>query len=337
MTQQTKSTMPSDDPQPSRSSDANLDFGPDSIMLDNSDAQAIHVENMAFLKNCGEDEIMEEQQRLLGTLDSSLVKFLQEKRKKKMENIAEGKCFLIFCWVFGTFNYSRRIRPLAPAANDVEMHEQPHPMPDLKVLNNETSKNWLHFDVIETDKLEWMRDLPAAMPELMPGQTYEARFDWKGVLLPFQLTENESTSSELFLHGDDAQRPGYTLQELFRLARSTVMQQRLSALGSIGGILSIYTQGYYDGIFELPISKIFFLLRYAFDDNTPAMLEVTAKALATLIYNETDEVRCVDLFGRWTISSHFILLLVDFIGYNVWLLVGFYWTDAGNAPRRWPR
>lgn len=178
----------------------------------------------------------------------------------------------------------------AGAANDVEMIESTNQIPELEVLKNDASKAWLHFDVIETDKLEWMRDLPVTMPELKPGQSYEARFDWKGVLLPFRLNEQESTSSELFLHGDDAHRPGYTMQELFRLARSSVMQQRLSALGAIGGILSIYNQGYYDGIFELPISKIFFLLRYAFDDNTPAMLEITAKALATLLYNEADEI-----------------------------------------------
>lgn len=170
------------------------------------------------------------------------------------------------------------------------MTEKSNQVPELEVLKNDASKAWLHFDVIETDKLEWMRDLPVTMPELKPGESYEARFDWKGVLLPFRLNEQESTSSELFLHGDDAHRPGYTLQELFRLARSSVIQQRLSALGSIGGILSIYNQGYYDGIFELPISKIFFLLRYAFDDNTSAMLEVTAKALATLLYNEADEI-----------------------------------------------
>lgn len=54
--------------------------------------------------------------------------------------------------------------------------------------------------------------------------------------------------------------------------------------------MSIYNQGYYDGIFELPISKVFFLLRYAIDDNTPAMLEESAKALSALFYNETDEV-----------------------------------------------
>lgn len=69
-------------------------------MLDNNDAQAIHKENVEFLKKCGEDEILGEQQRLLGTLDSSLVKFLQEKRKKKMNKFAEGTYAFVCHWEF---------------------------------------------------------------------------------------------------------------------------------------------------------------------------------------------------------------------------------------------
>lgn len=69
------------------------------------------------------------------------------------------------------------------------------------------------------------------------------------------------------------------------------MQQRISAIGSVAGILNIYSQGFYDTVLELPISKIFFLLRYAFDDNIPAILEITSKALATLFYCESDEVK----------------------------------------------
>lgn len=290
MTQQTKVPPSPECIQSNKLSDVNLNFGSDSIILDNADAQAIHKENTDFLKNCGVDEIMNEQQRLLGTLDPSVVKFLREKREKKLKNIAEGKLYRSVSIENADTRLNITCRTVPATADDVEMIETQKQMPELDVLKNDASKNWLNFDVIEIDKLEWMRDLPTTMPELKPGQSYEARFDWKGVLLPFRLNENESTSIELFLHGDDAHRPGYTMQELFRLARSTVMQQRLSALSSIGGILSIYNQGYYDGIFELPISKIFFLLRYAFDDNTPAMLEVTAKALATLLYSETDEI-----------------------------------------------
>ena len=71
------------------------------------------------------------------------------------------------------------------------------------------------------------------------------------------------------------------------------MQQRISAISSITGILNIYHQGFYDEVLEIPISKIFFLLRFAFDDNAPSMVECTTKALATLFYNETDEVKSI--------------------------------------------
>lgn len=251
-----------------------LVFGETSHIVENADAASIHKENAKFLQSFGENEILEERNRLLGTLDPSLVQFLKGKRKQNLMKITEN------------------------VSDDAEMKEVNEVKPeaettlDIGVLKDENSKNWLHFDVIEPAKLEWMRDLPKNMPELKPGEQYEARFDWKGVLLPFNTKEDDatSTSTELYLHGDDSHRPGYTLQELFRLARSTVIQQRISALRSVGGILSIYNQGYYDGIFELPISKLFFLLRYAFDDNTPAMLEESAKALSALFYNETDEV-----------------------------------------------
>lgn len=68
-----------------------------------------------------------------------------------------------------------------------------------------------------------------------------------------------------------------------------MIQQRNAALFSIAGILNIYNQGFYDGVIELPISKIYFLLRFAFDDNTQSLLETSSKALATLIYNDSDE------------------------------------------------
>lgn len=255
----------------SGSSESKLDFGKKSHIVQCPDAGTIHKENSEYLQKIDENHILAEQKRLLDTMDPSIVKFLKEKRKA-----------------------AHKIQEIA--SNHIEMGEKKpkiESMPsNIDLLEDENSKKWVHFDVIEPAKLEWMRDLPNSMPELKAGEQYEARFDWKGVLLPFKPTENDSTaaSTELYLHGDDAHRPGYTLQELFRLARSTVVQQRVSALRSVGGILSIYNQGYYDGIFELPISKVFFLLRYAFDDNTPSMLEESAKALSALFYNETDEV-----------------------------------------------
>lgn len=186
------------------------------------------------------------------------------------------------------------------AATNEFLQELPPSNPAVELLEKSTAEQWIHFDVVEKDKLKWMQDIDMQASKLKPGEKFEARFDWKGVLLPYSLADiqnveqkNVSDDRELYLHGDEPHRPGYTLQELFRLARSNVMQQRVTAFNAIAGILNIYQQGFYDQVLDLPITKIFFLLRFGFDDNTPAMLEVVSKALSYLFYNETDEVNSV--------------------------------------------
>jgi hypothetical protein len=163
-------------------------------------------------------------------------------------------------------------------------------IPALDFLNSDVAKNWLHFDVFEPEKLEWTKNIEQTFANLKENETFEARFDWKGFLLPYIDREDSSKDDrELYLHGEDPHRPGYALQELFRLARANVLQQRVSALNAIAGILNIYNQGYYDEILELPISKIFFFLRFALDENTPAIVEAASKGLSYLFYNDTDE------------------------------------------------
>lgn len=170
--------------------------------------------------------------------------------------------------------------------NNEEPVEKPLIVEEL--LSQKSSENWLNFDKVEKGKFEWMKDLPEKISKLKPGEKFEARFDWQGVLLPY--TEDRKVDDrELYLHGDEPFRPGYTLQELFRLARSKVMQQRISAFKAIGGIMNIYNQGFYDDILDLPISKIFFLLRFGLDENALSSLEVCSRALAAMLYNDTDE------------------------------------------------
>lgn len=81
-----------------------------------------------------------------------------------------------------------------------------------------------------------MKDIPNQIPKLKPNELYEARFDWKGVLLPYTITSAEEKIAggktikddrELYLHGDDVHRPGYTLQELFRFARYIIYVLKL--------------------------------------------------------------------------------------------------------------
>lgn len=232
--------------------------------------QGIHEENLKVLSQMSHEEIMAEREKLLKSMDSKLVEFLKSKKR----NVEQP-----------------RVKE-PPKVSEPKKTAFVEELPSLQFLKEEKSKNWLNMDVIEPEKLEWTRDVEKMNKVLKPGESYEARFDWKGFLLPYTIEEDKNEQKddrELYLHGDEVHRPGYTLQELFRLARSTVLQQRVSAINAISGILNIYNQGYYDGILELPISKIFFFLRFALDENTPAIIEVSIKALSYLFYNETDE------------------------------------------------
>lgn len=56
-----------------------------------------------------------------------------------------------------------------------------------------------------------------------------------GELLPY--CENQMTEG-LYHHGEEPHRPGYTLQEIIQLSRSSVLQQRTTALYTLANILN---------------------------------------------------------------------------------------------------
>ncbi|KAH8397424.1 hypothetical protein KR222_003676 [Zaprionus bogoriensis] len=260
---------------------AALASGCSAIVQDPKLTAEIHAENVKLMSQLSVEQIMAERQQLLSSLDPSLVELLAKKRQAQQQAAASPK---------PSSSETPTCSAAFPPAASIALSSS---NPAHELLQQSEQGNWLNFNLIEEHKLDWMREIPAKLAELKPGQQFNARFDWKGVLLPHSLQEQaqqQLDERELYLHGEEPERPGYTLQELFRLARSTVLQQRISAFGAIAGIFSIYNQGFYDQVLELPISKIFFLLRFGLDDNTPAQLEVVSRALARLFYNETDEV-----------------------------------------------
>lgn len=154
-------------------------FGHSSHILRNDKNNEIHKENVEFLKNHSEAEILREQQKLLDSMgmymgiwvnrhlnshlltlnvaDPSIVKFLRQKRKHGLEEMPEKE------------PASKVSAPLIQPDSDNSA------LPDLDIFHHDGIKKWLHFDVVETEKLQWMRDLPANLPELKPGESYEAR------------------------------------------------------------------------------------------------------------------------------------------------------------------
>lgn len=216
------------DCEPIGSINCHLEFGKRSAIVEDIEtANIVHKQNIEILSKMTQEDILAERQNILQTigifiidfsnnviffLDPSLVALLANRRLKKSDKSMVNTC-------------TEQLQPDTSSQNFKDVLDDSNAASDL--ISRCLSEKWINFDIVEKDKLEWMRDIPELIKKLKPGEKFEARFDWKGVLLPYSgesIVDNanqliEKDERELYLHGDEPHRPGYTLQELFRLAR----------------------------------------------------------------------------------------------------------------------
>ncbi|XP_070493539.1 RNA polymerase II-associated protein 1 isoform X2 [Chironomus tepperi] len=257
-----------------KNTDSSSDQKPEKTECLEEMKKSVDTDNTEFLKSMSSEQIMKEREELLKSMDPNLIKFIQSKRK--LVNTQDNKTSQSVKTTSIKFSETYK--------NYIE------DLPTQDILEDANTYNYVNMDILEPEKLEWLKNVDKIC--IVPkDKKYEARFDLKGFLLPYILDEENSQKDnrELFCHEEESHRPGYTLQELFRLARAEMLQQRISAINVISGIINMYIQGFYDGIIDLPISKIFFFLRFGLDENIPVITESTAKCLSYIFYNEADE------------------------------------------------
>ncbi|XP_067123207.1 RNA polymerase II-associated protein 1-like isoform X2 [Centruroides vittatus] len=170
----------------------------------------------------------------------------------------------------------------------------------LPIKPSETKK-WVHMDIVEKEKLAWMSDLPP--PKLTDPKTgYIARFDFKGNLISHD--QDIPTFQGLHHHGEEPEVPGYSMEELYILLRSSFQSQRVLSLETLAHILKNNAQGWFDECLqhslmkELLSSGLVPLLRWSLDDNSESLLATAVHAIRNLIYNDYDEI-CLDLTFTW--------------------------------------
>ncbi|KAJ8710984.1 hypothetical protein PYW07_008226 [Mythimna separata] len=283
-------TVNMDIDEPSTSTDkksSNVNLPEKSFIVSSKDADVIHSENVKLLSEMSEQDILEERKKLLSSIDPKLVEFLKAKRQKAITSES---------------NKSEQALGSKVADNSVEESmDTSVAIPENSnlwendVLSHPEVNKWLHFDSLEKDKLEWMKGIEESR-KIKADEPYEARFDFNGYLLPYTIEYNERTKP-LFHHGDEPHRPGYSITELVELTRSTMTQQRVVALNTIAGILEYYSAGTYKNVIEIPISKLFFIVRIAMDDNKVVILEPALRAMRNLLYNRIDEASLDALIG----------------------------------------
>ncbi|XP_076265671.1 RNA polymerase II-associated protein 1 isoform X1 [Rhynchophorus ferrugineus] len=261
-----------------------------SSVLTTADKRTIHEENINKLKAMSSEEILAEKEQLVSSMDPALIQFLRSRKARKGE---------------GNKNRNPTIHEQNEAAETIAMEELDAPK---EILSKPESEGWLNFNKFEASKLAWMKDIKVR--DLKKTTGFEARFDFDGYLLPYCVSKIDESNRHLYHHGDEPERPGYTLQELMLLSRSNVIQQKIIALNTLGNILSLDQTGIYDRVIDIPIEQVFFVIRFCLDDNTPSVLNGAIKALRNLIYFQIDET-CIDNMLNFGVGFVQPILAVD--------------------------
>ncbi|KAL2748309.1 RNA polymerase II-associated protein 1 [Vespula maculifrons] len=285
---------------------------PDTSKNENSNAikdslvEEIHQENLKKLKEMTEEEILKEKKILESSLNPELIKFLKN-RKKDKNKTQVNKSDLQSCKLNSNEciqnNENDSLCCDQEQAMECESIENV-PKPCIEILKEAREKGYVHLDTIELAKLQWMQDIPEKKEdEPAPGESYNARFDFNGLLLPYK-DENLSIDKGLHHHGEEPERPGYSLQELLQLSRSSTQQQRCTALTTLANILEKSRKGWYDKILQpapliaLSQKNVLLLLRFSLDDTSIAVVTATLQALRAFVFSEADEV-CLDRMFGW--------------------------------------
>ncbi|KAL3049240.1 hypothetical protein OYC64_008664 [Pagothenia borchgrevinki] len=309
---QPESSMDTDD-KPAASSGPSLLSGKGLGVPDSSgETMRIHRENQEKLQAMSKSEILQEQKRLLTQLDPTLVNFVRSRKAKSVPSSAsasekqpQGKSsrdnFPLENLSRESDSFSASLPLQKPQEVEMEGEEVPPPAVREQDLLLKPQKTWVHMDKAEPEKLEWMKDLPAPRRK-GTKKAMQARFDFAGTVIP--PTQDLPTHLGLHHHGEEPDRAGYSLQELFLLSRSQLIQQRTLAISTLANILSKARAGEYLSVLKgsmvstLLDAGLLFLLRFALDDGVEGAMSATVHALKALLVCEEDE-ECLDCTFSW--------------------------------------
>ncbi|XP_075049158.1 RNA polymerase II-associated protein 1 isoform X2 [Mixophyes fleayi] len=264
------------------------------------EAQRIHEENVDKLKALSKEEIKQEQERLMSQLDPMLVAFLRSKRGNQTTQEDSG--------TKSTVGESQTISPKTPHSPTETNTSQQSPSDEenqsalaVEDLPVKPQKEWVHMDTVEFEKLAWTKGLPQTKQK-KTKKGMQARFSLTGDLIPPH--SEIPVHLGLHHHGEEAERAGYSLQELFHLSRSQFIQQRTLSLQVLGRIVKKAKQGEFVSVLKGSVLQLLldagflFLLRYSLDDAVENVIAAAVGALHSLLVSPEDE-EYLDMTFSW--------------------------------------
>ncbi|KAL1785363.1 RNA polymerase II-associated protein 1 isoform X1 [Sigmodon hispidus] len=273
------------------------------------EVQTIHEENVARLQAMDSEEILKEQQQLLAQLDPSLVAFLRSHSRASEQ--AETKATKEQSPGRPKVPVTEEEPNMSTSTSKPKKEDKLEPRAPALKLPVTPTKEWLHMDTVELDKLHWTQDLPPIRRQ-QTQERMQARFSLQGELLAPDV--DLPTHLGLHHHGEEAERAGYSLQELFHLTRSQVSQQRALALQVLSQIISRAQAGEFGdrlvgSILRLLLDAGFlFLLRFSLDDRVDSVIAAAVRALRTLLVAPGDEELLDSTFSWYHGASVFPLM-----------------------------
>ncbi|KAG8449445.1 hypothetical protein GDO86_016194 [Hymenochirus boettgeri] len=255
------------------------------------EAQRIHEENLEKLKSLSKQEILQERERLLSQLDPALVAFLKSKKGQKATGGDSSNDQAEETNIAHLENpqYPLEVNAAGQSPKGDGKKESTISVEDLPV---KPQKGWIHMNSVEFEKLEWTKDLPQAKQN-KTKKGMQARFSLKGDLIPPH--SEIPTHIGLHHHGEEPERAGYSLQELFHLSRSQFIQQRALSLQVLGRIVQKANQGDYMSTLKGSVvgllldAGLLFLLRFSIDDTAGNVIAAAIRALHSLLVSLDDE------------------------------------------------
>ena len=268
---------------PSNDSKVNVDsFGENSRILtgggldDNDDINSIHEENMKMLEQMSEQEILEEKEKLEKTIDPGLLQFLKNRKASVKPTVRVED--------------TPKDKPMKVEAVDLE----------LESVKTDSSLPGLENARVETEKLRWAGE----MPEVKTGQLsgFTARFGFDGRLL--RPDSDVPVSAGLHHHGEDQEHPGYSVEEMMTLARSSNNRQRQIGLELVEAVLTVWWSGELDPsveqniVTELVRAGLVQVIRISVDSGETGVVVAGVKCLVSLLCCAEEE-RLLD----WTVDT----------------------------------
>lgn len=239
----------------------------------------IKSENKKLIENMGKEEIEEMRAELMKKLDPKIVEFLQSKKFKYRSEVSQEQV-------------KENKMDVQISNPNLESVKDKIPIPLEEV------KKYVHMDVVEPAKLSWMGDVGKNNETEKKTEDFSARFNFEGELVELDKSGEIDVHYGLHHHGEEPERPGYTINELFMYLQSSFPSQKQIGLKVFEKIIIKAYQGYYDACFNenligylLKDTPLVLVVRKCLDETADSVWKCSIATLKAIVCNTVyDEI-----------------------------------------------